>query len=900
MKHKFKSEMMTSNGRRVSCKHFCRMNVMRLLCAATCIFLFATVFVMPVMAEHTHEEGHGHDIIFDKKLSYGSDKFKINGEDYVTIIGDGNYYLDNDIISSITLRTTGTVNLCLNGHVIQNNSFTSSTVIKVESGTLNIYDCPNDIPHKFIPTDGDQWKWNNGTNDEKAVTIIGGVITSHLPSDPIDGGGIFNNGELNLYGGTIIGNIAQNGGGVYNAEGSQMTLYGGKIIGNRALYGGGGIDNHGILKIFGGEISSNSVWYSDTHGIGGGINSSEGSTTIISDGKITENMAFVTGGGVYTHEDSVLKLSGSINITENIVKSGNANNLYLPSGKTVSINSILKNDAKIGITTESKPEEGTNVVISLDNPSDYSKNFIPDETGYTASNTIAENLHHAVVLELKQCTVTFDSLDGSLVPSTTLNYGEKVTEPTAPTKTGYEFDGWYSNDECTNPWDFETDVVDDTTLFAKWVPIDYSITNANRLDGVTTTFATADSSTEPLTETTARYGDCIILSTTASDGYSIAYSVKDASGADVPINGNRFTMPASNVNVFTYLYKYSVTSALPTTESGKILLIGEQEIVLPVSFTLLGGVDAGYWNVLVSITKDVGEDGDGGSEEPVNGLTYIYQANPELAGTTTLSSQKADDSRKFMMAGYDVHETGAGTNLFTLTIKNTDSLTSGNYNIRFTITGGSTTNPIVLRDATTNIIITVPEDVTSKTDNIFDSDTTEDYREWYFDTKPYITYIVHPVSGAIDDIPTLKRAALCKYHSPAKLTNYTIWKSNGIGTEVDWILTTDTKVAFENEKFHLRIGNTDKTAALFKITFDGKMVGDVIDKPFENDCLELDDVDAILRCIAGDGLSRIDDEREIYCDVDHDGEINLVDACLLFNYISGYTTAGGLPDCVYL
>jgi len=66
-------------------------------------------------------------------------------------------------------------------------------------------------------------------------------------------------------------------------------------------------------------------------------------------------------------------------------------------------------------------------------------------------------------------TVTFDSQGGSAVGSQTVAHGGKVTEPTAPTRTGYTFGGWYKESGCTTAWNFATDTVtSDVTLYAKW------------------------------------------------------------------------------------------------------------------------------------------------------------------------------------------------------------------------------------------------------------------------------------------------------------------------------------------------------------------------------------------------------------------------------------------------
>ncbi len=75
----------------------------------------------------------------------------------------------------------------------------------------------------------------------------------------------------------------------------------------------------------------------------------------------------------------------------------------------------------------------------------------------------------AVTLLPKPFTVSFDVNGGSPVIDLTISYGDKIIAPTAPTKTGYTFAGWYKSDTLTTQWDFLIDVVTkDTTLYAKW------------------------------------------------------------------------------------------------------------------------------------------------------------------------------------------------------------------------------------------------------------------------------------------------------------------------------------------------------------------------------------------------------------------------------------------------
>ncbi|MBM6871522.1 glycoside hydrolase family 2 TIM barrel-domain containing protein, partial [Pseudoflavonifractor phocaeensis] len=64
-------------------------------------------------------------------------------------------------------------------------------------------------------------------------------------------------------------------------------------------------------------------------------------------------------------------------------------------------------------------------------------------------------------------TVTFVS-DGETYQSVNVTSGEAVSEPTAPAKEGYTFTGWYTDETCTEAYDFETPVTGDVTLYAGW------------------------------------------------------------------------------------------------------------------------------------------------------------------------------------------------------------------------------------------------------------------------------------------------------------------------------------------------------------------------------------------------------------------------------------------------
>lgn len=69
-------------------------------------------------------------------------------------------------------------------------------------------------------------------------------------------------------------------------------------------------------------------------------------------------------------------------------------------------------------------------------------------------------------------TITFNSNGGSTVANMYVTEGELATAPTAPTRLGYTFSGWYKNIALTSAFSFIGDVIDaDTTLYAKWTPV---------------------------------------------------------------------------------------------------------------------------------------------------------------------------------------------------------------------------------------------------------------------------------------------------------------------------------------------------------------------------------------------------------------------------------------------
>ncbi len=65
-------------------------------------------------------------------------------------------------------------------------------------------------------------------------------------------------------------------------------------------------------------------------------------------------------------------------------------------------------------------------------------------------------------------SVTCDSTGGNAVSSQDIEHGFTATEPTAPTKEGYSFAGWYRDASLSNTYDFSTPVTANIIVYARW------------------------------------------------------------------------------------------------------------------------------------------------------------------------------------------------------------------------------------------------------------------------------------------------------------------------------------------------------------------------------------------------------------------------------------------------
>lgn len=100
--------------------------------------------------------------------------------------------------------------------------------------------------------------------------------------------------------------------------------------------------------------------------------------------------------------------------------------------------------------------------------------FVRDEDGTTTANIESD----AIVLTYQDATMTFRkkvqytvsfNCDGAVQTQSVIN-GKTAVQPADPAKAGHVFLGWYADEALTELFAFETAVVSDLTVYAKWVP----------------------------------------------------------------------------------------------------------------------------------------------------------------------------------------------------------------------------------------------------------------------------------------------------------------------------------------------------------------------------------------------------------------------------------------------
>lgn len=204
----------------------------------------------------------------------------------------------------------------------------------------------------------------------KTGKVIGSAVAS-------GSGGVayVKNGTLSVYDIKLTGGSASTGGAVTVDAKGVLNIYSGEISGNTVTSGKGGaiyIKSGGVVNIFGGTIKDNHVY----SGNGGAIYVEAGGTLNLYGGTITGNTASGLGGGIYVEADGRVNIQGAPVVTGNTA-GGKANNVYVCVDSTsplLTISGELTDGAKLGVSTDASYP-----VLLANREQDYSAYFTPDD-----------------------------------------------------------------------------------------------------------------------------------------------------------------------------------------------------------------------------------------------------------------------------------------------------------------------------------------------------------------------------------------------------------------------------------------------------------------------------------------------------------------------------------------
>ena len=148
----------------------------------------------------------------------------------------------------------------------------------------------------------------------------------------------------------------------------------------------------------------------------------------------------------------------------------------------------LDNDAEIVLQLEDNVNGQDIVVVHETHDGKYEiieTEYIEDQNAIVFNTDSFSNYAIATKGDViaRKHKVEFDTNGGSEVKSIEVEDGKELERPTAPTKDGYTFGGWYIEPELNYSYNFESLVDRDLTLYARWINNDdlkdYTVTDEN-------------------------------------------------------------------------------------------------------------------------------------------------------------------------------------------------------------------------------------------------------------------------------------------------------------------------------------------------------------------------------------------------------------------------------------
>ena len=335
---------------------------------------------------------------------------------------------------AIYMRGNGTINITGSAQITGNSSSRDGGAILMGWGTINITGSAK-INNNTANRWGGAICLRQDSNQSTTLYMRGGEISGNKANS--EGGAVHvldKDCQFFLYDGKITGNTSGDGGAIYlNQEPSWLIMQGGEISGNTATGNGGGVY---IYR--------------------------SGSVCEFYGGKIENNKAGGNGGGIYINPSNSGQLKvGNTAVAQGNTVSGKANNVYLPSGKTLSIGIGMSTGSSVGVTIEN-----TSYPVAFSNAygRNYATCFFADDANAYVEYKDDQKLYLVAGTEY---TLTFDANGG------TGGTNRFVIPNTIPTRDNAHFGGWALTAGADSPQYQPGDTVTidggmKMTLYAYW------------------------------------------------------------------------------------------------------------------------------------------------------------------------------------------------------------------------------------------------------------------------------------------------------------------------------------------------------------------------------------------------------------------------------------------------
>lgn len=240
--------------------------------------------------------------------------------------------------------------------------------------------------------------------------------------------------------------------------------------------------------------------------------------------------------------------------------------------------------------------------------------------------------------------VTFNANGHGTAPTAkTVLKGGKVSAPTAPTATGYTFDGWYKESGCTNAFDFNTAIDADITLYAKWTENTYTVTITN--DGHGTTNPSGEQSN--VGEVTG----LSIKATPAANYEFVNWTITSGSGSFGSATSASTTFKPTSAATIQANFRSTATNSLTVVAGANIASVtgSTNPVTLGSPYAITATPKTGY--TFSTWTADPAENAAFGSATTANttvtvnngSVTVTASATENMSTLTTSNNYDAGD-----------------------------------------------------------------------------------------------------------------------------------------------------------------------------------------------------------------------------------------------------------------